>query len=260
VDSLVANRLRENLETRRRRNPAYSLRAMARDLGLSHSYVSLLMRGRRTPSFARLVSIGDRLGWKRDELTSMASVDVTRSQRRPAGDRFKNQGRDQHKVLSDWYFLPILDLTTIEGFQPSARWISSQLGITLSETQAALRALTRLGLLRETSGKWEKTDRKLMFPSRKPMKSVRNYHRKMIKRGIEAMRSTGADAYSRRDITGITFAANPARLEAGKKKIQRFRRSLQAFLSQGSCTELYQLNVQLFPLTQSPKKKKRGLR
>ena len=143
----------------------------------------------------------------------------------------------------------ILDLTTIEGFQPDSRWISLQLGITRRQAQGALRVLKRLGLLRETGGKWEKAGLKLMFPSQTPSKVVRRYHRQMIQKGIESMRSVGSDAYARRDITGITFAANPARLDAAKKKIQRFRRNLQAFLSEGSCTQLYQLNLQLFPLT-----------
>ena len=99
MDNPVADRLRASLESRRQRNPAYSLRAMARDLGLSHSYMSLLLRGRRTPAFARLLSIGDRLGWKREELTSMLSVGIHRWLRRSAGNRFRKMERNRYKVL-----------------------------------------------------------------------------------------------------------------------------------------------------------------
>ena len=68
------------------------------------------------------------------------------------------------------------------------------------------------------------------------------------------------DAYARRDITGITFAANPARLKPRRKRSNVSAEAFRPFSPRDLCTELYQLNVQLFPLTKSPKKKKRDLK
>ncbi len=47
--------LKQIITLRHRRNPAYSLRAAARDLGVSHGYLSLILNGKKRLSFERAV-------------------------------------------------------------------------------------------------------------------------------------------------------------------------------------------------------------
>ena len=42
---------------------------------------------------------------------------------------------------------------------------------------------------------------------------------------------------------------NPANLEKAKKKILEFQKELAELITEGDCTEVYQMNVQLFSLT-----------
>ena len=55
--------------------------------------------------------------------------------------------------------------------------------------------------------------------------------------------------FQRRLFTGFTFAFAPDRLDEAKNRILDFLSDLSSEMSQGSCSEVYQCNVQLFPLT-----------
>lgn len=55
--------LRKELLTRRERNPRYSLRALARDLGMDPSSISRVLSEKEVPSDSFLVSIMTKLNW-----------------------------------------------------------------------------------------------------------------------------------------------------------------------------------------------------
>ena len=62
---------------------------------------------------------------------------------------------------------------------------------------------------------------------------------------------TGTDdqAFKRRLITSVSFSMNPEKLTKGKERIMELIYEIADILSEGACTEIYQLNVQLYPLT-----------
>jgi hypothetical protein len=49
------------------------------------------------------------------------------------------------------------------------------------------------------------------------------------------------------------MAVNHSRLPEAYERIDRFRKKLERFLSEGDCTEVYQLNLQLFNLSHALK-------
>ena len=62
--------------------------------------------------------------------------------------------------------------------------------------------------------------------------------------------STGED-YDLREYNSITIPIDPKRIPDAKKKIAQFQRSLWEFMTQGEALELYQFNLQLFPLARA---------
>ena len=72
----------------------------------------------------------------------------------------------------------------------------------------------------------------------------------MIKKASDVLKSCTTDKdYSRRLISGITFTANPDHLLECKKELENIIHQVSSKFSKGSCTEVYQINIQLFPLT-----------
>jgi uncharacterized protein (TIGR02147 family) len=270
-ESAPSDILRRALVDRVGKNPAYSLRAFARDLGVSHAYLSMVLSGKRPVPVKRAFHFSQTVGLDQEEAlaflescrraqfeakTAEPLVRPKPAAPKASGDEFFRVQLDQFRVLSEWYHLAILDLTLLDCFQPSERWIADKLGLTLEEVRGAVARLKRLGMLSVTRGKWTKRHRRLEVPTAQSHQAVRRFHQQMIAKALASLDSGNQEDFERRDITGTTMAVNPARLQEAKKRIQRFRRSLLKYLTRGECTELYQMNVQLFPLT-SPEPKRR---
>jgi transcriptional regulator with XRE-family HTH domain len=120
--------LRFALDERRGRNRRYSLRAFAQMLGVDHSTLSQLMRGRRPLSARTIETLGRRLG------LTMKQVRVF----------------VEHRVASG-PDLAILELTHRREFRPDSRWIAHELGVGIDEANVALQRLLRLDLLQMAS-------------------------------------------------------------------------------------------------------------
>ena len=256
--------LRDELVKRQIRNPSYSISAFARDLGISQTYVSLMLAGKRRLPLKRALTFSAALGF--DEERSAAFVRAVTDQamttetsartvsKTPRAFNYFSLEVDRFKVISQWYHLPILDLTTIKGFKPDCQWVARKLGITAVQVRDAVDRLERLGLLEITSGRWIKTQTHLAVPTGQSESAVRTFHKQMIEKTLVELNQTDASSFAAREIAGTTMAIDPAKIPEIKKRIQKFRKELAAFATDGECSALYQLNVQFFSLLKRGKK------
>ena len=258
--------LRGILHSRQEKNSQYSLRAFARDLGVSHSYLSLVLSGQLRLSaknalrFSQVLDLNEEVSQALLKSTleeSSTKTEVSQQKTAVRKEHFFFLEIDQFKLFSEWHHFAILDLTTIKGFQPNTAWIARRLGISKNEVSTAVKRLERLRLLRRNGKKWEKTHEHLAIPTSKSHQAMRQLHSSLIKKALDALSSDKKIDYQARDISGAMFAVNSKRLPQAKKKIEKFRRQILSYLSKGECDELYQLNVQLFGLTKSYVSRKR---
>jgi uncharacterized protein (TIGR02147 family) len=219
---------------------------------VSHTYLSLVIRGKKELSLKSAVHFASLLGLSRehsDALIGTAARTVApRPSRSPRG-KFHRLEAKRAGFLDDWCHVAILDLTLLDRFQPKVDWIAKELGISKARASRAIGRLVRLGLLEIKNGEWKKTHRRLAVPTRRSLSPIRKFHEQMIRKAVVALRSTNQKDYERRDITGTVIPVDPKRLPEAKKRIEQFRRGLMRFLSEGDRSELYQLNVQLYALT-----------
>jgi uncharacterized protein (TIGR02147 family) len=251
--------LSEELETRRRKNPSYSLRALARDAGISPGLLSGVLRSKRPLSEKRAYQIADRLGWpapraklfgallrlerasdekRRSELT----VEVAALSRSEAS--FRRLGIDTFHLISRWYHYAILEATFLDDFVASAEWISRRLGIALVDASAAIARLKRLRLLSDQNGRLRKTERHITTNDT-PSLALRSFHLQMLEKAKLAIRNHPEPS---RKISGVTMAIDPRRIPEANERVIRFRRELMEFLEGGDRTALYHLSIQLFRL------------
>jgi uncharacterized protein (TIGR02147 family) len=148
------NYLRQELARRCARNPQYSLRAFATFLGVHHSTLSQVLRGKRTATRTIVEKFGHRLG-----LTPEAIAQFLQAEAAAPGDAWLEANtqlaRDTAEVLEDWRNFAILELTRLDDFQADSRWIARMLGISVDEVNVALSRLCRLRLLRMEGAKWQ---------------------------------------------------------------------------------------------------------
>lgn len=249
--------LEAELIRRRRKNAGYSLRAFAKQIGVSVTTLSQVLNGKRALSRSSAMQIAESLfadvGEQRRFLLSalgVQSFDEVNSSRGGA-KAFKRSyailDADQFKLIAEWYHFAILSLAKIQPNVLSVEWIAGRLGIQKRQSKGAIDRLLRLGLIvRNGNGFVEGTEPLFVQPSVSSF-AVRQYHQENLERAQLALRSTPREL---RDITSITMATSPQKIAGARELIQKFREDMSEYLEEGELSEVYTLAVQLFPVSQ----------
>jgi uncharacterized protein (TIGR02147 family) len=254
------------------KNNSYSVRALARDLGFSISYVSGLLTGKKKIPHRRIEKICATLAM--DEIAiqmlkkSILQQILIRAGVKPSAQSSISQRRKSQKkrrtlesfvevsprllrIWQNWYTVAIMDLVTCTNFMDDPIWIAKRFEIREDQVKASLRELQALGLItRQSDGRWTKNSERLRLPTAQSFPSIRHFHQEMMKKAAKVMISgTSQKDFSTRSISGITMAGNPQNFEMAKAHLIQALYECAEILSEGDCTEVYQLNNQLFQLT-----------
>lgn len=238
-------------------NPAYSLRRFAGQLGLSPATLSGVMSGKRKLSLKAAVQVCDKLGL---DPTSAAgfydSVAADKAALSTAkGNRvvpqYSQLPEDVFQLMADWYHYAIIELTFVTGASADPRWYARKLNINYSQAVDAITRLKRLGVLEERRGKLVKTEARIASPDGIASTAVRKRHAQILNKALASLEAHSVDE---RDFTAMTMAIDPRLLPEAKKRIAAFRRELCQFLESGKRKQVYELSIQLFPLSEGDEK------
>jgi uncharacterized protein (TIGR02147 family) len=255
------------------RNPSYSVRAFARDLGVSQTLLSLIFAGKRTLSFQQAFRFASKLGMNAEEkqtwfqkvfsalpekakgrhrLQALLDGEYADPNRADSPSERTELEVEYLRILPEWYHLAILDFSQVKNFKPEPEWIAERLGIQPQQVREAIERLLHIGLFKWADGKLTKTNLHIEFPSSGAQPLVREFHQQMANKAIECLRSTDPEAYRRRKMSSLTFSVRTDRLPEAFARIEKFKMEMADLLAEGVSNSLYQLNVQLFPLIQPP--------
>jgi len=168
-------------------------------------------------------------------------------QNSPAAD-YQLLELDRFNVIADWYHFAILSLMELKDFEPSEARIASRLGISSLQAKSAIERLQRVGLIQIKAGRWVSTGKNLETPTDVASSALKRAHKQDLKRAIRALDDVPTHL---RDITAITMPIDVRRLPEAKSLIREFRKNLAALLENGEKTDVYNLSIQLIPITQS---------
>jgi uncharacterized protein (TIGR02147 family) len=252
--------LRRALLRLQRANKSYSLRRFAAQVGLSPSFVSEVFQGKKPlparhfSDVCRILQLDDIASEQlrhalRDELLpAELKVSDTTSSKKPS---YQELSRADFPLLSRWYFLTILDLTTCKTFRPDPKYIARRIGISVPEARQAWEILQRLGAVEEKSGNWRKCTDHLRFPTTASEPAVRAYHSQTIPLALRELQRAGKNEFDCRLITGLSVAVNPEKIQDAKRHMQKALMEVGQILTDGECTEVYQVQCQLFSVTRN---------
>ncbi len=155
-----------------------------------------------------------------------------------------------YSIFEKWYYLATLDLITCKDFVATPKNIAMKFRISEGAAARALKTLLENGLIEKTAHGFRKTEAQIRFPTTRSLPQIREYHRMIIAQGLENMlMQTSEAAFQQRLISSITFAMNPTHEKRGRERLAELIYEIADIMSDGDCTEVYQLNVQMFPLT-----------
>lgn len=234
--------LQKQFTDRCKRNQRYSLRAFAKSLSLDASTVSQILSGKRIVSKKNMKIFCEKLLATPNDLKNFGLL------KNGETDEMYNQiNLDTFSVISEWYHYAILELTYVSGFKSDAKWIAKKLSITVDEAKAAIERLKRVGLLLDENGTLRKSSNHLTNQSAVNTSAAhRELQKQVIGKALLAIEDCEQDE---KDITSMTMAINVANLPIAKELIGRFRRELCALLESGDQSQVYNLAIQLYPIS-----------
>lgn len=238
---------------RKAKNASYSLRAFARQLGVPAGRLSQYFSGKRAISSQVAAKIADKMGLNpKDESAFLKMVRDESAQKQDLSpffvpdQNFSRISTDSFTALSDWQYFAILNLLKVKNFQKDPAWIAERLGITKRLVVQSIARLKRLGLIEEQDGILARVHKQIRTTDGLASRALKISHEQSLRQAIDALHEVDL---SLRDITSITMAVDLRRVPAAKRLIKEFRRKLSAYLEAGEPTEVYNLNVQLVPVT-----------
>ncbi len=239
--------LSTELTEKKTTNPRYSLRMMAKRIGLSPGRLSEFISGKRPITRKQAEKIADRLSFgfeKRNAFLSSVDFDVPSGSSSDA--QFRKLSSDAFNVVAEWYHFAILSLMDLDDFKMSPIWIGQRLGISKKVAEAAIERLQSVGLIEKSGKVWVKREAQHTTTHDVPSAALRISHRQSLQQSINALDEVPVDL---RDITSITMAVDLKTIPIVKNMIKVFRRKVAAAMETGDKTEVYNLNIQLIPVT-----------
>lgn len=258
------NLFREDFLNRKKSNPRYSIRSYAKHLGLTPAYISMIFRGQRHLSQQTAITISKKLKWPSDKQKyfinllefenskSTESKEVARQniiKLESENIEFNSLHVDSFEVISSWYYSAIITLLTILKTKATIPIIAKRLKLNQVEVENAMLRLKRLGIVKNERKSWIGLYDYLRLKSI-PSDAVRNYHKQLLSKAATAL---DEQHFEERDFSNMTITVDKSQLKAAKKKIVDFHYEMAKLLEGREPTEVYQLSVQLFSLTDNSK-------
>ncbi|WP_413292494.1 DUF4423 domain-containing protein [Bdellovibrio sp. HCB185ZH] len=244
----VAEFLNSILNTKRAKNPKYSMRAFARDLKTSPGRISAILAGHALPGKIvrkRILSVLDLTPEKASKLEFLIGKSLFE---RKALDGIFQMTEEVQTFLPEWHHFAILNLLENSDFKNDANWISKRLHLSESVVIESIKKLILVGLAKEEDGKLVPTHANITSTHDIPSHALRNYHRQMITKSLESLDSVPLEV---RDVSALIVATNPRQLYKAKLLTKQYRQDLIKLLEEGEKTEVYSVCIQINPVTKA---------
>lgn len=245
-------KMREGLSLKQRNNPHYSLRAYARDIGIHPATLSQIINGKRGLPFkdADFVTKKLNLGPKEQALFKESLL-----QKKSSLDSIKVSAEDTrvilddsyYRIIAEWEHYAVLELFNLENFNRTKEEVAAKLDLTTNRTDVVIANLKTAGLIEiDEEGKLIKVHSDVKTTEDISSQALRDSHKEALQLGMTKVESISIDL---RDFSSSTLAVDLSKIPEAKLIIRDFRRKMATLLSQGEKTEVYQIAIQFYPLS-----------
>jgi uncharacterized protein (TIGR02147 family) len=240
--------LQKELESRKDRNPQYSLRAFASALEISPAQLSQIISGKRNLTAKAISKISKKLSlspleqahylkdWSNKKV-QFEKEDIQILEKRQLQD-------DEFKLISEWYHMAILSLAPLPGSSTDSHWIAGRLGITVPQAREAVDRLQRLNVLAR-GAQLKQISPPLSVVSETPSEAIRGYHQSILNRAMDHLEKVPAE---QRDYSAMTLSINLKNMHRYRQLIEKFQEDLIELCSKDTKQDVYVMSCQFFPV------------
>ena len=246
--------LKKELLQRQRTNPSYSLRAFAQFLGVHPGSLSNVLNGQRHLTKKMAEKISKKLGLSPQKKAELDfALDVHRNGLNELAQtpiEFADKiliDESYHNVIAQWEHYALLSLIKTDDFKSDISWISRRLRVAPLQAENTIENLKNCGLIEiNEDGKISRTHGRLDTSRDIRSVALQKSHEEILQ--IAQKKLTEIEPEDR-GYFSENIAVNMEKLDEAKSLIREFKQKLATLLEEGPKTEVYNLSVQLFPLT-----------
>ncbi len=158
--------------------------------------------------------------------------------------------QDRLNYYQKWFQIGVRELALCKGAIADPAWIAKQFrpALTVKEASLAVDSLIRLGMLKkDKKGRLTASEQNVQFQKGVISSIVAVYHKRMLDKAKESLDISTKDE---RDISSVCVPISEKTFNEMRERIRTFRQELIALASNDDDPDqVYQLNLQLFPLT-----------
>jgi len=185
----------------------------------------------------------------------LAALIMERMGKNHPDGRVRLMDNQTFSVISNWYCLAVREMSRMDDFLADPEWISKQMNfdVSVKDISEAIKCLISTGLLvRNSSGDLEIAEGRIATNDDLSSEAVKRYHESMLDNAKLSLRK---DTVEMREFTGTSLVLNTQNIGIAKKMIRDFRSHFSKTLEEDVGDEVYQIQVQFFPMTQFNKQK-----
>ncbi len=243
---------------------SFSVRKLARQMEVSHALVVMLLQGKRVLKAKHATALAKGLGLSTaekmylqtmiefgsaeagEEKTMMASW----LQSMNPGEGFEVREIDEFKILSGWIHFAILAFLEMRAATRDVEVVVKRFShlVAPNEIRSAFTRLFNQGLItRDLTGKFLTKYARVTSKDDVASRGAREYFKEVS--ALAAMAVEKQDVLER-EFQSFSIAMDPEKIGLAKEMIRKFRTELGLALKSDRASEVYQVNLQLFRLTE----------
>ena len=255
--------LRDFYVQQKKTNTFFSYRYIGNKVGMDSSFLIKVLQGHlhiaddRIEKFNKICAFNDKEAAYFDALVHFNKAKAEKESKlyfekmlsinKAKSDKL---GENQYEFFQKWYYAAIWSLLDERSFQGDFKDLANQLApaITPKEAKQAIKLLEDLNLVkREENGNYQAVGINLTTGKEWRSVAITQYQREMIKLAEESLERFKKEE---RDISTLTLNIPEAAMPEIRELAGEFRESLKKLVnSYSDADRLYQLNIQLFPLS-----------
>ncbi len=245
--------LKEELDKKKIKNPAYTLRTYARYLDMDSGSLSGILNERRPFPLSKVDLVSDKLQLSQEEknkfITSIIQQkkNLTSKSSSPELKQFVLDENESYEYIADWEFSAIPSLCKIKDQVWNPETIANRLNISLERSLYVTAKLEEAELIKNYINNEDEVLVRFTTSEDIESKALQKSHTDGLNMGKEKIKNIETQL---RDFSSLTLPVNTSKLPKAKKLIRKFRKDLNLLLEDGEEDEVYYLGVQLFPLSQ----------
>lgn len=249
-----SKKLKEVLVQKQRVNKNYSLRAFSRDLDMHPATLTLVLQEKRPLPKKNIENVIQKLEMNPSEEAifreSLIRKKHTILDQVEVSEEYHNRfilDDSQYKAIAEWEHYAVITLMETDNFESSIKHICERLEISQMRAETVLRNLEIAQLIgKNEQGNYVLLKGPLRTTEDISSKALRVSHKETLDMSKTKLDEVEVEL---RDFSSMTVAVDPKNLPEAKTIIREFRKKMASLLRDGERTEVFQLAIQLYPIT-----------